>query len=81
MRLAGSEEDTILTTDAIFIPSQNGFEDQTKKTTTTSEIIVVLFLSLQSLYSHILSSPSYRVRKQMHVRKRLTFQSSIIVID
>lgn len=38
-RLVGSEEDTILTTDAIFISSQNGFEDQTKKTTTTSVII------------------------------------------
>ena len=50
-RLVGSEEDTILTTDAIFISSQNGFEDQTKKTTTTSVIItwvslVILFFAI-----------------------------------
>ena len=50
-RLVGSEEDTILTTDAIFISSQNGFEDQTKQTTTTSVIInwvslVILFFAI-----------------------------------
>ena len=50
-RLVGSEEDTILTTDAIFISSQNGFEDQTKKTTTKSVIInwvslVILFFAI-----------------------------------
>ena len=43
-------------------------------------ISIVLFLSLQSLYRHILSSLSYRVRKVMHWRKPLTFQYSIIVI-
>ena len=50
-RLAGSKEGTILTTDTIFISSQNGFGDQINKTTTTSLIIKwvslpILFLSI-----------------------------------
>ena len=59
MRRVGSEEDTILTTDAIFIRTQNGFEDQTKKTTTTSVIInwVSLVILLFAIVAFVLLVP------------------------